>query len=181
MPIPVSLTSIKHPVVRIPARRDLDPRWTLGILRRIVDEIVDDNLERRAIGGHQELGVDANANFVWLQLMPAANRFGALFGELRQWHVAEVEHARSRIGQTVRLEYVVDERAQAVDVLEHHVSQLFPRIVFEPLAPQRLEAELQRRERALELVRHRVDERVLLAYFDDSASQGDDEQAPARR
>src|SRR5690606_39317986 len=82
----------------------------------------------------------------------------------RDFHVTGVQTCALPIS---RLEDVVDERRQAVDVLEHHPAELLALRRVELGPAERLETELQGRERALELVRHRIDEAVLASYLED--------------
>jgi hypothetical protein len=70
---------------------------------------------------------------------------------------------------------VVDEGGEPVHVLPHHAAELLALVLGKALALQRLHAELDRGERALELVGDRVDEAVLLPDLEDLAGEEDRE------
>jgi hypothetical protein len=82
-PDPIVAHLEQHPVVRISPRYDLDVGWVLGVLGRVVDQVLDDYLERRTVGRDHEPRVDVDGHFMGRELVAGANGFGASFGELR--------------------------------------------------------------------------------------------------
>ena len=95
------------------------------------------------------------------QVMPNAREVEALADGVAQIDRHLVQHPRSRAG-TAGAKHLFDQVEQAIAVGEHHTVELAA-LVFGQLAPlQGFEVEADRGDRRLQLMRHRVDERIVL-------------------
>jgi len=150
-------------------------RRVVRVFHRVVEEVLQHDLQGRAVGARREARLDLGADAPAREVVARGDRGHAGRDELAHVDVAEARRG-ALVGEAARLEHVVDEGREAVDVVEHHALELPPLGRAEVVAPERLGAELERRERALELVGHRVDEAVLPAHPADLPRQEDREQ-----
>src|SRR5690348_2247259 len=71
----------------------------------------------------------------------------------------------STVRDPARFKNVVHEYRKPIDIRKHHLPQTFALFIREFLARQRIETQLDRRERALEFMRDRIDKRLLTTNF----------------
>ncbi len=96
----------------------------------------------------------------------------AVLHDRRQIHRRAARVADFRADAS-RAEDLLDGALQPFGVLDHHLVELLPLGVIYRTGLQRLEVEAHRRDGRLQLVRHRVDERVVLFVSPDLADQED--------
>ena len=112
------------------------------------------------------IGLSVQRNGAWWQVMPHDRKVDA-FARDRSDVYGRTLACLPLLAHDPGLEHLVDRPVQTVGIGEHHPVKMTPLLLGERAGLQRLEIQLDRRNRRLQLVRDRVDERVvILVPFD---------------
>ena len=154
----------RHPSRPDTGHLDRHPHARPGVLDRVVDEVGYRRRELFAVALDEERSVRRAADVLHLavgEVMPLPGERHALANDLGQVDVGRVLDP-ARVPGLAREQDLVDRPLQAVRVVEHRVDDLGPLAGRQLALAECLQVELDARERRLQLVRHRVDERVVL-------------------